>query len=134
VPNRYGMGGRVAGTFDEVVARVREAFREEGFGVVTEMEVRATLKAKLGLEMEPYLVLGMCNPSLASRAIALEPDLGLLLPCNVLVRQAGGEVHVRVMDPLLMMTVTGNPALAPLGEEARAAVDRALKSLFPTSV
>ena len=111
-----------------VVQRVREALAEQGFGVLTEIDVRATLHDKLGVEMSDYLILGACNPSLARRAIDAEPDIGLLMPCNVLVRAEGPETTlVQALDPQVMVTVTGRPELETVADEAasrlRAALD-----------
>jgi len=111
-----------------VVQRVREALAEQGFGVLTEIDVRATLHDKLGVEMSDYLILGACNPSLARRAIDAEPDIGLLLPCNVLVRAEGPDTTlVQALDPQVMVTVTGRPELETVADEAasrlRAALD-----------
>jgi uncharacterized protein (DUF302 family) len=111
-----------------VLRRVREALGEQGFGVLTEIDVRATLHDKLGVEMSDYLILGACNPSLARRAIDAEPDIGLLLPCNVLVRAEGPDTTVvQALDPQVMVTVTGRTELAAVADEAagrlRAALD-----------
>jgi uncharacterized protein (DUF302 family) len=116
----------------EAVARTRAALGEQGFGVLTEIDVQATLRAKLGHEMGRYLILGACNPQLARRGLAAEPELGALLPCNVVVyedRAAGGESVVVVQDPQLMLGVAGNPALAPVAAEARQRLERALAAL-----
>ena len=113
-------------SFDEAIVCVRDAFKEEGFGVLTEMNVQQTLQEKIGLQMPAYTVLGMCNPLLASRAIAVEPNIGLFLPCNVLIAQRGSRIEVSAQDPLLMVPMTGNEALQPIAQEARKRIDRAL--------
>jgi uncharacterized protein (DUF302 family) len=125
----FGLQKKVAGTFQSVEARVREALKAEGFGVLTEIDVQATLKAKLGAEMEPYLILGACNPPLAHRAILAEPEVGMLLPCNVVVRSSGGQVLVEAMDPEAAMKLADNAAVAEVAAEARAKLVRALDSL-----
>jgi uncharacterized protein (DUF302 family) len=113
--------------FDEVVARIREELVTEGFGVLTEIDVRATLKQKLDLDVEPYLILGACNPVLASKGLAIEPDLGVLLPCNVVVRRHGGYTHVAAMEPISALRLAGNPELEPLAAEAQARITRAVE-------
>jgi len=125
----YAVTRDVAAPFDEVVERVRAALAEEGFGVLTTIDVQATLHEKLGAEVEPYVILGACNPHLASRGLALEPDLGVLLPCNVVVRVADGTTHVAAMEPMAALALAGNDALEPLAREARERVLRAVASL-----
>ena len=96
--------------FEDVVARTREALAQQGFGVLTEIDVKATLKAKLGVDMEDYLILGACNPALAHRAISVDREIGLLLPCNVVVRADPGDpdtVIVEAMNPAILVQVTG---------------------------
>ncbi len=125
----YGLSVTLGATFDEAVTQVKEAFKAEGFGVLTEMNVQHTLQEKIGFEMNPYTILGMCNPALASRAIAAEPNIGLFLPCNVLLAQRGDTVEVNAQDPLFMVPMTGNAALQPIAQEARDRIDRALDRL-----
>lgn len=125
----YGLALTLGVPFPDAMARVREAFKTEGFGVLTEADVQHTLHDKIGVQMEPYTVLGMCNPSLASRAISAEPYIGLLLPCNVLVMQRDGQVEVSAQDPILMVNVTGNPQLQEIAQEARQRIDRAFDKL-----
>ena len=127
-PN-YGLSLTLGSSFEETVQRVREAFKEEGFGVLTEMNVQQTLQEKIGLQMDPYTIFGMCNPLLASRAIAAEPNIGLFLPCNVLVARRGDKTVVSAQDPLFMVPITGNDALQPIAQEARDRIDRALTRL-----
>jgi uncharacterized protein (DUF302 family) len=118
--NRYGFGKVVALGFDEAITRVTAELQKEGFGVLTEIDVAGTLKKKLGHDMPPYRILGACNPPLAKRAVSVEPTIGLLMPCNVVVRQdAAGGVHVEFMDPGLMSQMTDNAEIAILGTEVR---------------
>ena len=95
--------------FTEAVARVREALKGQGFGVLTEIDVQATLRDKLGAEMEEYLILGACNPPLAHRALAADRRIGLLLPCNVVVRTEAGQTVIEALDPQTMVAVAGQP-------------------------
>ncbi len=125
----YGLSLTLGTSFDEAIVRIKTAFKEEGFGVLTEMNVQHTLQEKIGFQMDPYLILGMCNPTLASRAITAEPNIGLFLPCNVLVAQRGDHVEVSAQDPLFMVPMTGNEALQPIAQEARDRIDRALVRL-----
>ena len=125
----YGLAVNLASSFEDAIARVKEAFKEEGFGALTEMNVQQTLHDKIAFRMDPYTILGMCNPVLASRAITAEPNIGLLLPCNVLIALRGDLVQVSALDPLFMVSMTGNEALAPIAQEARERIDRALARL-----
>lgn len=106
--------------FDAAVERVRDELRKEGFGVLCEIDVQATLREKLGVEEEPYLILGACNPSLAHQALSAEPDVGTLLPCNVVVYQRGGHTHISAIDAERMLSIVGNDDLAPVAAEVRA--------------
>jgi uncharacterized protein (DUF302 family) len=115
--------------FDETVVRVRDELSAEGFGLLCEIDVQATLREKLGAEMEPYLILGACNPPLAYQALETEPELGVLLPCNVVVYERGGTTHVSAIDAERMLSIVGNDALAPIAADVRrrlaAVVERA---------
>jgi uncharacterized protein (DUF302 family) len=115
--------------FDEAVARIREELSVEGFGILTEIDVQATLEQKLDVHGEPYLILGACNPPLAHRGLEIEPDLGVLLPCNVVVRADRNQVRVSAMEPNAAMELAANPALAPLAAEARKRIERALSRI-----
>ncbi|MDH4061380.1 MAG: DUF302 domain-containing protein [Aquincola sp.] len=124
---RYSFGKTVSLPFDAAVARITEALAEVGFGVLTEIDVAATMKKKLGTDMPPYRILGACNPQFASRAIAAEPQIGALLPCNVVVRQdAAGAVRVEVMDPHAVLTLVDRPEVAALAAEVRGRLEQAL--------
>lgn len=116
--------------FESAEARVIEALKAEGFGVLTEINVKETLKKKLDVDFRPYKILGACNPPLAYRALTAAPDVGLLLPCNVTLSQnADGSVEVAMIDPLMMMSVVPNSELAAVADEARARLERALDHL-----
>ncbi|HOB50127.1 MAG TPA: DUF302 domain-containing protein [Mycobacterium sp.] len=119
-------------SFDDAVARTREALAAKGFGVLTEIDMAATLKAKLGEDMENYLILGACNPPLAHRAVSVDRQIGLLLPCNVVVRADPADdtrVLVEAMDPQLLVQVTGEPALQDVADEVAAKLRAAIEAL-----
>jgi uncharacterized protein (DUF302 family) len=105
--------------FRDAVERVRDELKTEGFGVLCEIDVQATLREKLGVEQEPYLILGACNPPLAHRALTAEPELGTLLPCNVVVYQREGETHISAIDAERMLSIVGNDELAPIAAQVR---------------
>jgi uncharacterized protein (DUF302 family) len=113
----------------EVIPRVKEALKAQGFGVLTEIDVQATLREKIGAETDPYVILGACNPRLAHRALELEPDVGLLLPCNVVVRTHEGRTVVSALDPGVIAELADHPDLKPIAEEATRLLDAALESL-----
>ena len=125
----YGISIRTQAPFAEAVARVREALKAQGFGVLTEIDMRATLRDKLGQDMEDYLILGACNPPLAHRALGINASIGLLLPCNVVVRADAGQTIVEALDPQTMVTTAGQPALQPVADEAAVRLRTALESL-----
>lgn len=109
--------------FAEAAARVRDELAAEGFGVLCEIDVQATLKEKLGVDGEPYLILGACNPPLAHRALEAEPDLGVLLPCNVVVYERAGQTRIAAVDPERMLSIVGNDALSPVAAEVRSRLE-----------
>ena len=125
----YGFGTTLPVPYEVAIPRVKEALKAEGFGVLTEIDVRRTLREKLGAEMEPYIILGACNPSLAHRALEQEPDIGLLLPCNVVVRTEGQGSRVEVADPQAMLGIVGNKELNAVAEEAQKRLQRVVASL-----
>ncbi|MCU4185144.1 DUF302 domain-containing protein [Acidiferrimicrobium sp. IK] len=116
-------------TYDEAVAKVKEAFKAKGFGTLTEIDVRATLHDKLGADMEPYLIIGACNPGLAKRALDADRQVGALLPCNVVVRQGDNGIIVDALDPSILATVPDSPALGPIADEAARLIGEALTDL-----
>ena len=129
----YGITITTAVPFTETVAKVRDALREQGFGVLTEIDVQATLRDKLGEDMEPYLILGACNPPLAHRALSADRRIGLLLPCNVVVRAEAGQTVIEALDPQAMVAVAGEAPLQPVANEAAARLRAALASLQDTA-
>jgi uncharacterized protein (DUF302 family) len=127
----YGMGITVELPYDQAVARTREELAQEGFGILTEIDVRETLKKKLDVDFRPYIILGACNPPLAHKALTAERDIGLLLPCNVIVYagEREGTSVVAALDPEAALELTGNPDVRPLASEVRERLDRALARL-----
>jgi uncharacterized protein (DUF302 family) len=117
---RYALTGETTRSLADTVERVREELKVEGFGVLTEIDVKATLKEKLDLDVEPYVILGACNPALAHRALQAEPDLGVLLPCNVVVYERGGGTHVSAVDAERMLSIVENDELMHVAEDVRA--------------
>ena len=114
----YGITISTGLDFEEAVARTRAALGEQGFGVLTEIDVQQTLKSKLDEDMEPYLILGACNPKLAHQALDVERDIGLLLPCNVVVRRVGDRTVIQALDPQVMVTLPGRDELQPVADDA----------------
>lgn len=129
---QYGFGKAVPMDFERAIDAVTEALKTEGFGVLTDIDVQATLKKKLGADMPPYRILGACNPPLAHRAITAEPSIGLLLPCNVVVRQdKTGAVFVEIMDPNAVLNLVDKPGITELAYEVREKLERVLKAISP---
>ncbi|MGB5079378.1 MAG: DUF302 domain-containing protein [Burkholderiales bacterium] len=127
---KYVFGKIVKMSYDQAIERATEALAKEGFGVLTEIDVAATLKKKLGKEMPPYKILGACNPQFAHRALEAEPQIGALLPCNVVVRvDAGGKTVVEIMDPRAVLQLVDRPEIAAIAGEVRARLERVLASL-----
>ena len=115
--------------YDDAMPRVKDALKDQGFGVLTEIDVRQTLKDKLDLDVEPQIILGACNPQLAHRALEIDPRVATLLPCNVVVRTENGHTVVEALDPRIIADVPDNPALAPITEEAGERIQAALDTL-----
>jgi len=128
--SKYAFGKTVNLSFEQATEAVTQALAKEGFGVLTEIDVAATLKKKLGLERSPYKILGACNPQFAARALEMEPQIGALLPCNVVVRQgADGKTVVEFMDPNAVLGLVGRPEVAPIAAEVRARLVRVMQAL-----
>ena len=121
----YGFNIQINGNFGNAVQRVTEALKTEGFGVLTDIDVQATMKAKLGIDGKPYRILGACNPPLAHKALSADPDIGLLLPCNVVVREEpDGKINVGFMDPIAVLKLTDNPQIGEIAKDVRARLER----------
>jgi uncharacterized protein (DUF302 family) len=128
--SNFGFGKIVEPGFEAAVQQVTEELAKEGFGILTVIDVQTTLKAKLGVDMPPYRILGACNPALANQAISAVPDIGLLLPCNVLVREdEDGKVHVGFMDPGAVLGLVDDPRVDPLADEVKQKLESVLAAL-----
>ncbi|MGZ3600946.1 MAG: DUF302 domain-containing protein [Ktedonobacterales bacterium] len=125
----YGFGTVLNAPYEQAVAQVKEALKAEGFGVLSEINVKQTLKEKIGVEMQPYVILGACNPQLAHRALTAEPEIGLLLPCNVVVRGEGDQARVDIADPEAMLSIVGKPELDEVAAEAKQRLQRVVAAL-----
>ena len=126
----FGFGTPVTSKFDATIDNVTNALSEQGFGVLSDIDVAATLKKKLDKDMPPYRILGACNPALAHQAVTAEPEIGLLLPCNVLVREDdAGVVHVSFMNPVAVLGLVNNDNILPLADQVREKLNRVLAAI-----
>lgn len=126
---KYGFGAKVGMSYEQAVSRVKELLQSEGFGVLTEIDVKKTMKEKLDAEFRKYVILGACNPTLAHRAFGVELEIGLLLPCNVIVYEDDGGAVVSMMDPIAALGVVGNEKLEPIAQAARERLERVIRQL-----
>lgn len=126
----YGFSITLHGSMDQIVKKVTEVLKTEGFGVLTEINVKDTLKAKINVDTRPYMILGACNPQSAYQALMAEPDIGMLLPCNVVVREEeDGSINVGFMDPIAVLKLTDNPAVVAVAMEVRGKLERVRDAL-----
>lgn len=123
----YYIAKTVSGDFDDVIARVTEALKAEGFGVLTEVDVKATLKKKLDVDFRPYRILGACNPEMAHQALSIEDKIGVMLPCNVIVQQTDKGVEVAAVDPVASIGRVGNPALDEAAQTVKAMLTKVIE-------
>jgi uncharacterized protein (DUF302 family) len=132
IATSFSFGTRLPGDLASARSAVGAALRAEGFGVLTEIDVQATMQTKLGIEGAPYVILGACNPTLAHRAIEADPSVGVLLPCNVVLREDGTETIVEAMDPMAALGIVDSPAIRPVAEEAKDRLQRVIAALDRT--
>jgi uncharacterized protein (DUF302 family) len=125
----YGISKLVNLTYEEAINRVTEELKKEGFGVLMTIDVKETLKKKLGVDFDKYIILGACNPPFAYKALQAEYDLGLLLPCNVVVYERDGKVFVSAFDPMVMTQIIDNPALKEIAQEVRKKLERVIQNV-----
>ena len=125
----YGYKRQVPGTYEEVVQKARAELKKEGFGIMSEIDVKKTVKEKLGAEFDNYVILGACNPPFAHKALLAERDIGLFMPCNVIVYEDEGKVFVAAVKPTLAMGMVGNPALASISVEVENKLNKVVDSL-----
>ncbi len=126
---KYAFGAKVGMPYEQAVSRVKELLQAEGFGVLTEIDVKKTMKQKLDAEFRKYVILGACNPTLAHRAFGVELEIGLLLPCNVIVYEDDGGAIVSILDPIAALGVVGNERLEPIAQAARDRLERVIRQL-----
>lgn len=125
----YGYKRRLRGKFDDIVSKARAELKKEGFGVITEIDVKKTVKEKLGADFDNYIILGACNPPFAHKALLAERDIGLFMPCNVIIYEENGAVFVSAIKPTLAMSMTGNPVLKPLADEVENRLKKTVDSI-----
>lgn len=126
---RYGTSKEVDLTYEQAVAKVTEELKKEGFGVLTTIDVKETMKKKLDVDIPRYIILGACNPPFAYKALQVEPEIGLLLPCNVIVYEKEGRTHVAVFDPMIMSVIIENNDMVPVALEVKARLDRVIAAM-----
>lgn len=126
---KYGISKTVSLSYDEAITKVTDELKKEGFGVLTTIDVKETLKKKIDVDVPRYIILGACNPPFAHKAIQAEPEIGLLLPCNVIVYEKENAVHVAAFDPQIMGAVIDNPSLKPIADEVRTRLQRVMAAL-----
>jgi len=128
--SNYSFGGETELSFDEAVSKVTESMKEQGFGILTEIDAKKVLKEKLGLDRKPYKILGACNPQFAHKAIDMDPEIGTLLPCNVLIYEKDdGTVAVSAMNPEAALKLVGNPSIEDIAKQVRTRIEKALEAL-----
>lgn len=126
---KYGFSKTVSLSFEQAIEKVTEELKKEGFGVLTTIDVKETLKKKLDVDMPKYTILGACNPPFAHKAIQAEEEIGLFLPCNVIVYEKNGATHVSVFDPMVMQKILENPAMQPIAEEVQQRLRRVIDAV-----
>lgn len=126
---KYGLSKKISINFEPAIEKVTEELKKEGFGVLTTIDVKDTLKKKLDVEFKKYTILGACNPPIAHKALQLEEELGLLLPCNVIVYEKESETLVSIFDPMLMINIIDNPQMEPIASEIRSRLERVLEAI-----
>ena len=129
IPTEYSLKMKLELPYEQAIERVTTALKEEGFGVLTEIDVKATFKKKLDADFRKYIILGACNPPLAHKALSTQLNIGLLLPCNVIVYEEDNGSVVEILDPIKMLDIAGNPDVEPVAVEARARLERVASSL-----
>ena len=127
--SKYAFGKTIDAGFEQTIDRVTQALAKEGFGILSDIDVSATLKKKLDLDVPSYRILGACNPQFAHRALQAEPEIGTLLPCNVVVRKEGAKARVDIMDPLAVMQLVDKPEVTKIATEVRAKLERVLAAV-----
>ena len=127
--SKYAFGKTIDTGFDQAIDKVTQALAKEGFGILSDIDVAGTLKKKLSLDMPAYRILGACNPQFAHRALTAEPEIGALLPCNVVVRKDGAKTRVDIMDPFAVMQLVGKPEVATIATEVRGRLERVLAAV-----
>jgi len=125
----YGLSTPVKESYEDAIAKVTAELKEQGFGILTQIDVKATMKKKLDKDIDNYIILGACNPALAYQSIQTEQEMGLLLPCNVIVYDKAGTTYISLLDPMGMMAFSGNDALCDMAEEARSRLDKVYEAM-----